>query len=139
LPPIQGGGFFTEAEPDAMLTEVHRQAQDDPIVRLSMDVRAGEYIEPGRYGETSVLRKADLDPQRVLEADQVLVGRNVTRRTYNALVRQRHGFADEMPSVGDKLVCLRNNRKKGLFNGGLWTVKGHGETKRGPQARNPAQ
>ena len=26
LPPIQGGGFFTEAEPDAMLTEVHRQA-----------------------------------------------------------------------------------------------------------------
>src|SRR3974390_2833622 len=32
LPPIQGGGFFTDAEPDAMLTEVHRQAQDDPIV-----------------------------------------------------------------------------------------------------------
>src|SRR5215468_4518805 len=23
LPPIQGGGFFTDAEPDAMLTEVH--------------------------------------------------------------------------------------------------------------------
>ena len=39
LPPIQGGGFFTNAEPDAMLTEVHRQAQDDPIVRMSMDVR----------------------------------------------------------------------------------------------------
>ena len=28
LPPIQGGGFFTDAEPDAMLTEVHRQAED---------------------------------------------------------------------------------------------------------------
>src|SRR5450756_1955691 len=41
LPPIQGGGFFTEAEPDVMLTEVHRQAQDDPIVRLSMEVREG--------------------------------------------------------------------------------------------------
>src|SRR6188508_3830737 len=40
LPPIQAGassgGFFTEAEPDVMLTEVHRQAQDNPIVRLSM-------------------------------------------------------------------------------------------------------
>src|SRR3954462_10251116 len=36
LPPIQGGGYFTETEPDAMLTEVHRQAQDNPIVRLSM-------------------------------------------------------------------------------------------------------
>src|SRR5215218_5716245 len=30
LPPVQGGGFFTETEPDAMLTEVHRQAQGDP-------------------------------------------------------------------------------------------------------------
>ena len=129
LPPIQGGGFFTEAEPDAMLTEVHRQAQDDPIVRLSMDVRAGEYIEPGRYGETNVLRKADLDPQRVLEADQVLVGRNVTRRSYNKRIRERRGFKDDMPSAGDKLVCLRNNRKKGLFNGGLWTVKERGGRK----------
>src|SRR6187551_3613174 len=106
LPRIQGGGFFTEAEPDAMLTEVHRQAQDDPIVRLSMDIRAGEYLEPGRYGETEVLRKVDLDPQRVLEADQVLVGRNVTRRS-----------------------C--NKRKKGLFNGGLWTVKERGARKGG--------
>jgi exodeoxyribonuclease V len=123
LPPIQGGGFFTAAEPDAMLTEVHRQAQDDPIVRLSMDIRAGESIEPGRYGETEVLRKGDLDPQRVLDADQVLVGRNTTRRSYNKRMRERRGFEDEMPSAGDKLVCLRNNRKKGLFNGGLWTVK----------------
>src|SRR5215468_4047075 len=123
LPPIQGGGFFTEAEPDVMLTEVHRQAQNDPIVRLSMDIRAGECIEPGRYGETEILRKNDLDLQRVLETDQVLVGRNATRRSYNKRMRERRGFEDEMPSAGDKLVCLRNNRRKGLFNGGLWTVK----------------
>src|SRR6187397_2254695 len=131
LPPIQGGGFFTDCEPDAMLTEVHRQAQDDPIVRMSMDVRAGEYIETGRYGETNVLRKADLDPQRVLEADQVLVGRNITRRSYNKRMRERRGFEGEMPSAGDKLVCIRNNRKKGLFNGGLWTVKERGARKGG--------
>ena len=48
LPPIQGGGFFTDAEPDAMLTEVHRQAEDNPIIRLSMDIRAGRELEPGR-------------------------------------------------------------------------------------------
>ena len=134
LPPIQGGGFFTEAEPDAMLTEVHRQAQDDPIVRLSMDIRAGEYLEPGRYGETEVVRKGDLDPQRVLEADQVLVGRNATRRAYNARIRERRGFEGALPSAGDKLVCLRNNRKKGLFNGGLWTVKERGGRKGGAKA-----
>ena len=48
LPPIQGGGFFTDAEPDAMLTQVHRQAQDDPIVRLSMMIRAGNTLPEGR-------------------------------------------------------------------------------------------
>src|SRR5205807_5359426 len=104
LPPIQGGGFFTEAEPDAMLTEVHRQAVNDPIVRLSMTIRAGEFIEPGRYGDTEVLHKNDLDPERVLDADQVLVGRNATRRSYNARIRERRGFEEEMPSAGDKLV-----------------------------------
>jgi exodeoxyribonuclease-5 len=123
LPPIHGGGFFTDAKPDAMLTEVHRQAQDDPIVRLSMEIRAGNALTQGQYGETQVVRRDALDPQRVLDADQVLVGRNVTRRAYNARLRQRRGFADALPMAGDKLVCLRNNRRKGLFNGGLWLVK----------------
>ena len=84
LPPIQGGGFFTDAQPDAMLTEVHRQARNDPIVRLSMDIRAGNRLEPGDYGETQVVTRDALDPQRVLDADQVLVGRNATRRAYNS-------------------------------------------------------
>jgi exodeoxyribonuclease-5 len=123
LPPIQGGGFFTEAEPDAMLTEVHRQAQDHPIVRLSMDIRAGRDLQSGNYGDTEVVPRDKLDGPRVLEADQVLVGRNATRRAYNARVRQRRGLAGDLPSAGDKLVCLRNNRRKGLFNGSLWSVK----------------
>jgi exodeoxyribonuclease V len=122
LPPIQGGGFFTAASPDAMRTEVHRQAQNDPIVRLSMEIRAGNALVPGQYGATQVVRRADLDPKRVLDADQILVGRNVTRRAYNMRLRERRGFADALPMRGDKLVCLRNNRRKGLFNGGLWTV-----------------
>jgi exodeoxyribonuclease V len=123
LPPIQGGGFFTDAEPDAMLTEVHRQAADDPIIHLSMAVREGEWIEPGRYGDSEVVRKDALDPARVLAADQVLVGRNATRRAYNARLRERRGFTQPLPQADDKLVCLRNNRRKGLFNGGLWKVK----------------
>src|SRR6187455_109145 len=130
LPPIQGGGFFTEAEPDAMLTEVHRQAQDDPIVRLSMQVRNGERLVPGEYGITSVVRKDEFDPQRALETDQILVGRNNTRRAYNARLRERKGFTDPLPLSGDKLVCLRNNRKKGLFNGGLWNVAERPTTRR---------
>ncbi len=130
LPPIQGGGYFTEAEPEAMLTEVHRQAQDDPIVRLSMEIRAGRRLTPGDYGSTQVLRRDALDPQRVLDADQVLVGRNATRRAYNARMRERRGFEGALPVADDKLVCLRNNQRKGLFNGGLWVVKERPRTRK---------
>lgn len=123
LPPISGAGFFTEAEPDAMLTEVHRQAQGDPIIRLSMRVREGLDLELGDFGSAKVVRKADLPPGLVVSADQVLVGRNATRRAYNNRLRQILGKDDPLPMAGDKLVCLRNNRRKSLFNGGLWVVK----------------
>src|SRR5438309_1647074 len=86
-------------------------------------IRAGNALLPGQYGETQVVTRGDLDPKRVIGADQVLVGRNATRRAYNARLRERRGFADPLPVVGDKLVCLRNNRNKGLFNGALWVVK----------------
>jgi exodeoxyribonuclease V len=123
LPPVLGAGFFTAAEPDAMLTEVHRQAENDPIVRLSMQVRAGSRLAPGHYGATEVVPRSGFDPQRALATDQILVGRNVTRRAYNARMRERRGLAEPLPVAGDKLVCLRNNRRNGLLNGGLWVVK----------------
>jgi len=129
LPPIQGGGFFTDCEPDAMLTEVHRQAQNDPIVRMSMAIREGRTLEIGQFGDSEVVRRDALDPDRVMSADQVLVGRNNTRRAYNMRVRQKQHIEDPLPVAGDKLVCLRNNRKKALFNGGLWRVKSRAQSK----------
>jgi exodeoxyribonuclease-5 len=42
---------------------------------------------------------------------------NVTR------LRELFGFSGSLPEAGDKLVCLKNDRKKGLLNGGIWTVK----------------
>ena len=131
LPPVKGGGFFTEAEPDVMLTEVHRQAADNPIVRLSMIVREGGRIEQGVYGETRVLRRDALDPALITGADQVLVGMNKTRRAYNGRLRELRGFSGAQPQSGEKLVCLRNNRKKGLLNGALFTVKSAGALRRG--------
>src|SRR5215472_10701671 len=131
LPPIQGGGFFTDQPPDAMLTEVHRQALGDPIVQLSMEVRAGHALTPVKHDLTEVVRRGDFDPARALETNQILVGRNATRRAYNARLRERRGLDGALPVAGDKLVCLRNNRRKGLFNGGLWVVKKRGVRKSG--------
>jgi ATP-dependent exoDNAse (exonuclease V) alpha subunit len=135
LPPVKGGGFFTDAEPDAMLTEVHRQAKDNPIIRMSMTVREGGRLEPGDYGASRVVRRGALDKEAmgalVLAADQVLVGRNKTRRDFNARMRALMGRTDPMPVAGDKVVCLRNNRTKGLLNGATFTVKAVASAKSG--------
>jgi ATP-dependent exoDNAse (exonuclease V) alpha subunit len=135
LPPVKGGGFFTEQEPDVMLTEVHRQARDNPIIRLSMQIRNGEMLEPGSYGESRILRKGDLDKEAmanlVLGCDQVLVGRNKTRKDFNARMRTLMGRTDQMPFAGDKVVCLRNNKTKGLLNGATFQVKAVGKGKTG--------
>jgi len=123
LPPISGGGFFTEHEPDVLLEEIHRQARDNPIVELARQVRTGNQIMIGNYGDTAqVISKSDVDADLVLEADQVLVGTNKTRRRYNERLRQLKGFEGPLPASGDKLVCLRNDPTKGLLNGSLWQV-----------------
>jgi exodeoxyribonuclease-5 len=108
--------------PDIMLTKVHRQAAENPIIRLSMRVRTGLSPLLGSYGDSHVIGRCGIDPQIVVNADQVLVGKNVTRHASNARIRQLKGFDDPLPMINDKLVCLRNDRDKGLLNGGLWRV-----------------
>lgn len=122
LPPISGGGFFTEHEPDYLLTEIHRQARDNPIIQLAMDVREGREFMIGDYGRARVISRDEVDQNLVLDADQVLVGTNRTRKRYNQRLRQLKGFEAAYPQAGDKLVCLRNDPAKGLLNGSLWKV-----------------
>ena len=122
LPPVQGTGYFTAQEPDLMLTEIHRQAANNPIIHMSMEIREGGYLERGRYGESLVIAKEDVDRDELMLADQVLVGRNKTRLDYNDRMRQLKGLPHHEPVVGDRLVCLRNNPRKKLLNGQIWTV-----------------
>jgi exodeoxyribonuclease-5 len=122
LPPVGGAGFFTSNEPDFMLTEVHRQADESPIIRLATDAREGRRLEIGQYGESKVVSRYDIEQADVIDADQVLVGTNKKRSMYNRRLREIHGFKSEFPEVGDQLVCLRNDSTLGLFNGSLWEV-----------------
>ena len=121
LPPVKGGGFFTDAEPDFMLTEIHRQAADNPIIRLSMQIREGkpQFVEGDAC---TIIRRDEISSEQILDADQVLVGTNRTRKKFNDRIRELKGHTDLMPEAMEKLVCLRNNKKKGLLNGSMWQV-----------------
>jgi exodeoxyribonuclease-5 len=122
LPPVKGGGFFTDAEPDIVLTEIHRQAAENPIVQLATTIREGGRLQYGTYGASRIITRSDLTQDDVMKADQVLVGLNKTRSMYNTRMRQLHGRTSDMPQVDDQIVCLKNDRNKGIFNGGLWKV-----------------
>lgn len=130
LPPVKGEGFFINAAPDVMLTEVHRQARDNPIIAMSMMIREGGRLRRGRYGDSAVLSRGDVDQdelrQIVLGAGQVLCGMNRTRIAYNRRIRALKGLqgaaAPWHPAAGDRLICLRNDKEKHLFNGGLWNA-----------------
>ena len=47
----QGRGAFTDAAPDVMLTEIHRQAGESAIIRLATMARQGEPIPYGAHDE----------------------------------------------------------------------------------------
>jgi exodeoxyribonuclease-5 len=122
LPPVNGDGYFTNAKPNTMLTEIHRQAKDSPILRLATDIRSGKPLEYGTYGNCSVVPDGSLDLEEIHNADQLLVGRNTTRNYYNGEIRRALGRVGDMPEIGDRLTCQRNDHGLGIFNGGMFSV-----------------
>ena len=71
LPPVEGSGFFTDQEPDFMLTEIHRQAKDNPIIYLATQARNNIMPDIGEYGDSVV--KSSISSVDAMNADQILV------------------------------------------------------------------
>ncbi len=125
LPPIGGAGFFTEnVKPDVMLSEIHRQAAESPIIRMATEARNRQALTVGSYGNGCEVHAqgTKLDPEQMVSFDQILVGKNNTRKLSNSKLRQLKGFSDPFPMIGDRLVCLRNNTDLGLLNGAIFEV-----------------
>ncbi len=124
LPPVFGAGFFTEdVKPDIMLTDIHRQASDNPIIAMATRVRNGQALDLGTYGESEVIDRSAVRQDDVINCNQVLVGKNATRHASNKRLRALLGITEEFPVVDDKLVCLRNNSELGLLNGAIWNIE----------------
>jgi exodeoxyribonuclease-5 len=126
LPPIGDAGFFTAQTPDFLLSEIHRQASDNPIIHIATLARQSQKIKMGNYGGGVVVKsRKEVNADEILQADQVLLGKNETRRLWNARIRQLKfgGKEHHLPVQGDKLICLKNNSKNGLMNGSMWKVE----------------
>jgi len=119
LPPIRGEGTFTQAKPDVMLTEIHRQAADSAFIRLATMARCGQRIPLGRYDDDVWKMKRNQVPvDLLLRSGQVLCGYNNTRFYLNNALRQYAGFESHLPGKGgEKIICLKNRGSEGLING----------------------
>lgn len=118
LPPV-GGSFHLMDDPQITLTTICRQDADNPIIRLASMARNGERIPVKNYGP-GIFRTADkniLDKVKDFSECMVICGYNKSRHTKNQIIRKRLGFTDPEPMIGDKVICLQNNRKAGIYNG----------------------
>lgn len=124
LPPVsqKGNEDFIEMfnNPDFSLTEIHRQAEGNPIIHLSMLARTKQPIPHGWYGannEVLVMSHAhwhSIKQSVYHTADQIICGYNRTRHSLNQDIRKHLGFHDPLPQEGDKMICTKNDWGKSI-------------------------
>lgn len=134
LPPVaQSSDFFSLMDPRFVatkrieLTEIVRQALENPLIRSSMLVRQGDVFE-GLLDIDMVL------PSELVEeatktysaGGAVLCHTNKTRNLLNNGIRTQLGYSGDL-KAGEPLLVTKNNYNVDLFNGEIVTFKGWAE------------
>lgn len=127
LPPINSK-FNLMENPNLKLEQIHRQAENNPIIELSIMARTSGTIPTGKFG-TNIKRflRNDFDATETItellqnyKSDTlVLCGFNTTRVKLNRYIRSSLGFETQLPEPRDRVICLKNNSTKNIFNGML--------------------
>jgi ATP-dependent exoDNAse (exonuclease V) alpha subunit len=111
------------ADPDYVLERIHRNSGDIP--RFAEWIRLGR--APADFKPTSnavtLVNAHAVTGEMVLGADQVIVAYNKSRVELNHRIRQATGRKD-IVEVGERVMCLRNDRDQAIFNGMQGTVTG---------------
>jgi exodeoxyribonuclease-5 len=118
LPPVADDGLRLMQEPMYRLERIHRNA--GAIAHFAQHLREGKPAGAFVGGDAvTVVGRSKLADDMLLyngRAGQIICGFNNTRVRINQTLRQmldRQGpLAD-----GDRVMCLRNDRRAGLFNG----------------------
>ena len=112
LPPVAAENNGALEHPHVFLDEVMRQAAESEIIQLTMDIRAGNPLNYKLGNEVRIVSREELlKPGFLFWGDQIICGKNDTRRYINNRMRESY-WKDQFraePIVGDKLICLRND------------------------------
>lgn len=125
LPPINSG-FSLMQRPLLRLEQIHRQAEGNPIIEISILARTRGFIPHKEYSSiTKKINRSSDDAQTLIgellesydDDTLLLCGYNNTRIKLNRHIREVKNFHSPSPLAGDKVICLRNNHKKNIYNG----------------------
>lgn len=107
------------------LSEITRQALDNPILRASMMIRESSRIEQPLKLLNRVFTKGfdDKCMEVYKGGGAVIVHKNDTRQRLNRMVRERLGHGEDLV-VGEPLLVLRNTYEIDRFNGEIINYEG---------------
>lgn len=117
LEPI-GDKFNLMSSPDYTLETIHRNAGE--IAHFAEYIRKG--YKPGSWqirngiGKQVKFISKFAHDEVAASVDQVICAYNKTRAETNRMIRSKIGKGI-FPEEGDRVICLKNNAPKGLFNG----------------------
>lgn len=120
LEPV-GTDFNLMAVPDYCLEKIHRNAGEIP--RFAEHLRKGRPSVTFRPKDDRIIfkKQSDITDDDLINTDQIICAYNATRVHLNKRVRSILGYNELR--VGDRVMCLRNNKRLCLFNGMQGVVK----------------
>lgn len=124
LPPVGDDYGFNCKSPDAFLTEIHRQAADNPIIYLATRARNNLDIKVGDYGNgvTVIDRIRDTATYDMSRDAMVLCGTHKKRWGLTSKIRKALGYTETGPCEGEPLLICKNSQKLPIMvNGTLVT------------------
>lgn len=114
LPPV-GKDPGIMRHPDFVLKEIFRQKGNSGLIDFAYDVRAGE-LKKEHYDNVDFVQ-GDIKQLVNLKFDQAICGFNKTRINFNIEYRKAFKLNKKIINVGEKMICVHNNRRLGIFNG----------------------
>jgi exodeoxyribonuclease-5 len=125
LPPV-GSSFNLMTDPTIKLERIFRQEEGSAIIEVATMARETGVLPVAEFG--AGVRKMDRAlPETGVEVQEllsgwktdllILCGYNNTRVKLNQAIREMRDMISPEPQSGDRVVCLRNNRTKHIFNG----------------------
>ena len=137
LPPINES-FNLMQDPMLRLETPHRFSENTPLIKLSMLARLegripfGEFSDNVRKLPRSEISKPNGDIEKFVKSKSltdgsavIVCGFNKTRVGLNAKIRDHNNFTEHTPMIGDRVICLKNNKRSNipLYNGAHGTLR----------------